>query len=130
MLSLSYQFNQLSAPLKDWSENNILPDPVELSDELACDEDSVCELLATLDVSKSSGPDGISGRMLKHTEASIASSVTHLFNLSIKSGRVSRGWKLSSVVPIPKSKKAHSPANYRPISLLQSIRKTYSSHYS
>ena len=37
---------------------------------------------------------------------------------SIKSGRVPSCWKLSLVVPIPKSRKAYTPNNYRPISLL------------
>ena len=80
-------FNRLSAPLKDWSESDFnLPD--DPPDELLCNEDTVCELLASLDVSKSSGPDGISTKMLKHTAVSIAPSVTQLFNLSIKNGRV------------------------------------------
>ena len=121
-------FNRSSAPLKDWSETDIRPNHDELPDELICDEDSVYDLLATLDVSKSSGPDGISGKMLKHTAVSIASSVTQLFNQSIQSGRVPRGWKLSSVVPIPKSKKTHSPDNYRPISLLSILSKVLEKH--
>ena len=120
-------FNCLSAPLKDWSESDFnLPD--DPPDELLCNEDTVCELLASLDVSKSSGPDGISAKMLKHTAVSIAPSVTQLFNLSIKNGRVPRGWKLSTVVPIPKSGRSHSPDNYRPISLLSVLSKVLEKH--
>lgn len=57
-------FNQLSVPLKDWCESdfNLPEDP---PDELLCDEDTVCELLTCLQVSKSSGLDGISAKMLK-----------------------------------------------------------------
>ena len=110
-------FNRSSAPLEDWSGSDFHFDLGEFPDELACDEDTVYELLTSLDASKSSGPDGISAKMLKNTAVGIASSVSQLFNLSIKSGRVPSGWKLSSVVPIPKSTGAHSPDNYRPISL-------------
>ena len=120
-------FNCLSAPLKDWSESDFnLPD--DPPDELLCNEDTVCELLASLDVSKSSGPDGISTKMLKHTAVRMAPSVTQLFNLSIKNGRVPRGWKLSTVVPIPKSGRSHSPDNYRPISLLSVLSKVLEKH--
>ena len=120
-------FNCNCAPLKDWFEGDYkLPD--DPPDELLCDEDTVCELLASLDVSKSSGPDGISGKMFKHTAVSIASSVSQLFNLSIRNGRVPRGWKLSSVVPIPKSGRSHSPDNYRPISLLSVLSKVLEKH--
>ena len=96
-------FNRLSTPLNDWSESD-------------------------LDVSKSSGPDGISAKMLKHTAVGIAPSITQLFNLSIKNGRVPRDWKLSTVVPIPKSGRSHSPNNYRPISLLSVLSKVLEKH--
>ena len=102
-------FNPSSTPLKDWSESDILPDPGELPDELACDEDSVCELLATLDVTKSSGPDGISGRMLKHTSVSIASSVTQLFNLSVKSGRYPEDGNCYQLCLFPSQRKLTRP---------------------
>ena len=78
----------LSAPLKDWSESNLHTSLGELPDELACDEDTVFELLANLDTSKSSGPDGISPKILKNTAVCITSSASQLFNLSIKNHRV------------------------------------------
>ena len=99
-----------------------------LPDDLLCDEDNVCKLLTNLDVSKSSGPERISAKMLKHAAVSIAPSITKLFNLSITSGRVPRGWKLSSVVPIPKSRKPQSHDNYRPISLLCILSKVLEKH--
>lgn len=76
-------------------------------------------LLQSIDVSKSSGPDKISGRMLKATAHSIAPSITKLFNQSIKLGCVPQTWKMSNIVPIPKSNDHTSPTNYRPISLVR-----------
>ena len=61
-------------------------------------------MLKSLDVTKSSGPDGISARVLKAVADEIAPSVTSLFNISIKCNRPPREWKQSRVVPIPKSK--------------------------
>ena len=111
-------FNRRSAPLETWSESDFdLPD-----------KDTICELLTGLDVSKSTGPDGISAKMLKCTAVSITSSVTQLFSLSITSGRVQRDWKLSLVVRIPKLGRSHSLDNYRPISLLSILSQILEKH--
>ena len=56
-------------------------------DLLRCKED-VALLLSKIDISRSSGSDGISGWMLKLTAYSSAPAVTHLFNLSLTSGYV------------------------------------------
>ena len=54
----------------------------------------------------------------KFTADSIAPSITELFNLSIRSGKVPVEWKKSMIVPIPKSaNKTNDPSNYCPISL-------------
>ena len=95
----------------------------ESIEDLFCEVEQVEELLLKLDTSKSSGPDGISGKMLKCTAACIAPSVTRLFNLSIRLGKLPDAWKASFVVPIPKSSKNHLPSNYRPISLLCTLSK-------
>ena len=50
-------------------------------------------LLQTIDVSKASGPDQISGRMLKAMATSIAAPVTKLFNQSILTGCFPMIWK-------------------------------------
>ena len=79
-------FNSQTAPLE---ENTSSPNSLnENPEDLYCTEDEVCELLYHLDTSKSNGPDGISARMLKSTAASIAPSVSQLFNLSIRKGRI------------------------------------------
>ena len=118
-------FNQSHSPLtpsESYQPSRGCPE------ELLCNEEEVYQLLVSLDVTKANGPDGISARMLKHTAASITPSVTQLFNLSLCSGQVPSQWKQSLVVPIPKSKDASSPENYRPISLLSILSKLLERH--
>ena len=55
-------------------------------ESLLCKEEYVIDLLQNIDVSKASGQDQISGRMLKATAPSIAASVTKLFNKFISTG--------------------------------------------
>lgn len=80
--------------------------------DFLCSEDEVFDLLASLDVSKSSGSDGISARILKFTATSITPSVTKLFNQSIVQARISTHWKKSVIVPVPKTSDASTPTNY------------------
>jgi len=71
---------------------------------LLCTVEEVTELLKMMDTTKSTRPDGVSGKMLKMTADAIAPSVTALFNLSIRCNRPPKEWKRSNVVPIPKQK--------------------------
>ena len=62
-------------------------------ESLLCTEEYVMGLLQNIDVSKASGQDQISGRMLKATAASIAAPITKLFNKSISTGCFPTTWK-------------------------------------
>ena len=89
-----------------------------MSEDILCTEQEIFILTNGLDTNKASGPDRISVRMLKGTAISIAQILTELYNLPITSGKVPSKWKISSVVPIPKSSaNIDNPSNYRPISL-------------
>ena len=120
-------FNQSMPPLTE-SSYQVQSTSQECPDDLLCTEEEVLELLLSLDVTKSSGPDGISARMLKATATSIASSLCRLFNLSVTTGHFPAAWKISNVVPIPKDGDKSAPNNYRPISLLPIVSKLLERH--
>ena len=67
-------FNNACAPLKN-DDLPSIPCPDSIPKDLLCNEVQICDMLASLDASKSNGPDVISVRMLKATAASIAPSV-------------------------------------------------------
>ena len=127
---LSQNFNSTVPPLTEAdSQTFSVNSSAELPENIFCSEDEVLGLLLTIDTSKASGPDGISGTMLKNTAHTISPLVTRLFNLSIKTGKVPHQWKISSVVPIPKaSPNTDNPRTYRPISLLPVISKLLERH--
>ena len=122
-------FNNAQPPLNmsDYNEFN-QPDQDSCPEQLLCTEDEILEMLLSLDTTKSNGPDGISAMMLKQTAVSIASGITKLMNMSIRSGKFPTAWKTSSVVPIPKGSNHISVTNYRPISLLSIVSKMLEKH--
>ena len=96
---------------------------------MLCSEEVIYNLLLNLDVTKSTGVDEISARMLKHTSYSIAPSLTKLFNLSLTTGKFPSEWKMARVVPIPKTDNSSTSVTaYRPISILPIVSKVLERH--
>ena len=102
---LSSNFNYDVEPLTVSNNCQFASDPLSVSEDILCTESDVFHLLCAVDTTKASSPDGISGYMLKGTALaeSIASSLAHLFNMSITFGKVPTAWKVSAIVPIPKT---------------------------
>ena len=117
-------FNHSFPPLSD----PVPLDPKTCPASILCTEEHVYDLLCSLDTTKSTGLDGVSAVMLKQTAASIAPSLTTLFNLSIASGSFPSDWKCARVTPIFKSSDSSLPNNYRPISILSIASKLLEQH--
>ena len=113
-------FNNSLSPLSPMDVQSIEIDPNSCPEQLLCTEEEVLFLLTFLDVTKASGPEGISARMLKATAAAI---MPKLFNLSIGTGSFPQAEKSSVVVPVSKSTDHTLPSNYWPISLLAILSK-------
>ena len=131
MLSHTFcqNFNKSALPLTHADVIQIPRTPhMYIDSDLLSTEPKVFDLLASLDISKATGPDGISAQMLKYTAESITPIIIALFNQSISMGIVPDQWKISLVVPIHKQGERADPSNYRPISLLSIISKVLEQH--
>ena len=71
--------------------------------------------LSTLDVSKSTGPNGLSAAFLSEVANEIAVPLTNLYNQSLHDRFIPVGWKQSYITPVYKGGKCDDPSNYRPI---------------
>ena len=79
--------------------------------------------LSKLQSKNSSGPDKISTNILKFAAPNILDPLTHLFNLSFRTGFIPTCLKTAVIKPIFKKGDADNFTNYRPISLLSSFSK-------
>ncbi|CAB3992953.1 Hypothetical predicted protein [Paramuricea clavata] len=86
--------------------------------EISLTSFEVASALRSLNVSKASGPDRITARLLIETSEQIAPSLTLLFNKSLEEGVFPDEWKLANIVPVYKKDNRQYVENYRPISLL------------
>ena len=86
----------------------------------------VLKELQHLSPHKASGCTAISNRVLRETAPVIASSLTHIYNLSLTTATFPSDWKRAIVCPIFKNRGEKSdPSNYRPISLLPAVGKVF-----
>ena len=79
--------------------------------------DQISNILKDIETNKSSGPDGITGTVLKKCSSSLSYPLSILFNISFASGQLPQDWKLANVVPVHKKGDKADIENYRPISL-------------
>lgn len=86
------------------------------------------KILNSISVSKSTGPDNISVRMLRKTFPFICNVITDIFNRILQEGKFPKMWKIARVTPIFKSGQKTNPSNYRPISVLPILSKIFEKH--
>jgi len=80
--------------------------------------------LRRIKVRKATGPDSISSRLLKSCADQLCGIVEHVFNLSLRLGKVPQRWKTSCVVPGPKTPRPNDPNSFRPVALTSHLMKT------
>lgn len=86
----------------------------------------ISSIIATLDISKATGPDGIPAILFQKCSPELSSVLSRLYNKCLSEGCFPSSWKFASVIPVFKNCGEQSnPKNYRPISLLPIISKIF-----
>lgn len=79
--------------------------------------------------SRSCGSDGISNLVLKSVASSVSKPLSHIINLSMKSGKFPSKLKTALIKPLYKKKEKTKPENYRPIALTSPFSKVHEKIY-
>ena len=88
-------------------------------------EDEVLTELKNLKANKGFGQDNISPKFLKDSSYVISSTLTSIFNQSLKMEKFPDEWALARVSPIFKAGLKTELGNYRPISVLSAVSKVF-----
>jgi hypothetical protein len=84
----------------------------------------VRSVISKLKPNKAPGPDNIQNIVLKQLPDEALKVLSHIINRSIQLNHYPPSWKVAKVINLPKPNKDHKlAANYRPISLLNSLGK-------
>jgi hypothetical protein len=79
-------------------------------------------MIKNLNVKKASGPDKIENRLIRIIYNNNKNYMLDLFDLILKFGSLPKCWKIGKIIYFPKpNKKIISPADYRPITLLNNF---------
>ena len=76
-------------------------------------------------MTKATGTDIISNKMLKSVSEEISIPLSILFNRSFREGKFAQTWKKANVLPLFKQGDNSLPSNYRPVSLLSGVGKLH-----
>lgn len=91
-------------------------------------EDDVLAELCGLNITKATGLDNISARLLRLSAPAIAASLCDLYNFSISACQIPKEWKEAKIIPIPKSANAGVDVEqFRPNSILPIVSKVLES---
>ena len=119
-------FFQSQSQLDDSNKDvPILTAPINCIDSIHIEAEEVHSILKTLQVGKACGPDLINNRILREIAESVSPVLTDLFNTSLLVAKVPDIWKQSNVSPVFKKDDKTNVENYRPISLISSVGKTF-----
>ena len=103
-----------------YQQKGVLMDSFSLKE---VSKEDVLAKLKALNPSKAPGLDNIPARFLRDAAVGIASSITHITNMSISQGQFPGELKLARVTPLFKKGNKLDPSNYRPVSILCAISK-------
>lgn len=71
------------------------------------------------------GYDEVSPKILKHASTSLSNPLTHIINITLKTGIFPDKLKIAKVIPIHKSGSKYDINNYRPVSILPAFSKIF-----
>ncbi len=97
------------------------------SDEhvITVSEDEVRRELKRVNVRKATGPDGITGRVLRSCADQLAGLFTSIFNESIATSVIPTSFKKSVIIPVPKNSKPSCLNDYCPVALTSTVMKVF-----
>lgn len=87
--------------------------------------DFVARLFSYFCPRKASGPDGISGRLLKSCSKELADAWCPIFQKSLDTHSVPSTWKSSTIIPVPKKASCKENNDYRPVALTSLVMKCF-----
>ena len=105
----------------------LLPSEVEFRIPFMKQHDVISNI-QSLDITKATGLDGMTPKILKTSAEIIGPNLLKIINISIKNGQFPDTLKVAKLFPIHKNGLKSDPSNYRPVSILPVVSKVIEKH--
>ena len=113
--------NQFERAFTTESPDIPIPDkgtsPYSTMHDIHITQNGITKLLNNINLQKATGPDQVSGKILKELSTDITPAIQLLFQKSLSTGTIPTDWKHANVCPVFKKGDKHNAINYRPVSL-------------
>ena len=93
------------------------PSPYPTMKDIHITANGITKLLNNINPHKATGPDQVSGKILKEISTDITPAIQLIFQKSLSTGTIPTDWKHANVCPVFKKGDKHNAINYRPVSL-------------
>ena len=93
------------------------PSPYSTMKDIHITANGITKLLNNINPHKATGPDQVSGKILKEISTDITPAIQLIFQKSLSTGTIPTDWKHANVCPVFKKGDKHNAINYRPVSL-------------
>ena len=113
-------FSSVYVKEPDWSWNLDNQEKPIITEELKLEitKDIILKKITDLNPNKSPGPDLLHPHVVKSLGSALVNPLYHIYNLSMRTGKIPADWKICSISAIFKKKGSRNCAeNYRPVSL-------------
>ena len=96
---------------------NICQPLLTVPNDIVITAEDVKKVFTRVNPHKTSGPDGVGGKVLKECSSQLCIVFTRLFQFLLNSHYVPRSWRTSTIIPIAKRTNAKEMNDYRPVAL-------------
>ena len=108
------------------AEHSSIRETVSTADsDITIDEEAVLYRFKTINQRKSSGPDNVSGRLLKSCAEQLCGIFRFIFQMSLNLQKVPRIWKEATIVPVAKNNTPKTLNDFRPVALTSVVMKSF-----
>ncbi|CAK1587710.1 unnamed protein product [Parnassius mnemosyne] len=115
-------------PTTEISQYNVETLGTSIKNEIPpIDEIEILQAIKRLKLDKCPGPDKVTNEAIRYGGTLLAMPLAHLFNLILETATIPIQWTESNIILLYKKGDSHDIGNYRPISLLPTLYKLFSS---
>ena len=109
----------------DEAQRAELENIIDNEEMLTISKEEVFKVLQSININKATGPDKLSGRLIKNCITSLHDIIHNIYNISLYMCKMPRIWKLGEIIPVNKKPLPKVDNDLRPVTLTAVLAKCF-----